>query len=99
MPGSSASSSSSSSSSGEKHTAGAFDIRYIIAALIGIYGIVLVLLGLFNATDTELQRADGMNVNLWAGLGMIVVALIFAAWAKAKPTIVPADVEGHEDSH
>ncbi|MEJ7690232.1 MAG: hypothetical protein WKF76_07255 [Nocardioidaceae bacterium] len=87
----------SSSPSGGKRTAGAFDIRCIIAALIGIYGIVLVLLGLFNATDTELKRADGMNVNLWAGLGMVVVAGLFAVWARTKHTIVPADVEGHED--
>ncbi len=102
MPSSSSSSSSSSAASspnGEKRTAGAFDIRYIIAALIGIYGIVLLLLGLFNANETELNRADGTNVNLWAGIGMIVVAAVFAAWAKAKPTIVPADVEGHKDDH
>lgn len=89
---------SSSSTGGGKRTAGAFDIRYIIAALIGIYGIVLVLLGLFNATDAELNRADGMNVNLWAGFGMIVVAALFAIWAKAKPTIVPADGESQRDN-
>lgn len=75
----------------KKRTAGAFDIRFIIAALIGTYGIVLVLLGIFNNTQAELDRADGLNINLWAGLGMIVVAAAFALWAKVKPIVVPDD--------
>ena len=60
-----------------KHTAGAFDIRTIIGGLIGIYGVVLVLMGLFNATDEELAKADGININLWAGLGMLVFGVLF----------------------
>ena len=31
-----------------KHTAGAFDIRTFIAALMGIYGVILVLAGIFG---------------------------------------------------
>ncbi|MBA2417379.1 MAG: hypothetical protein H0V59_00310 [Nocardioidaceae bacterium] len=77
----------------ERRTAGAFDIRYIIAALIGAYGVVLVVLGLINTTDSDLAKADGLNVNLWAGLGMIVAAALFALWAKMKPTVVPDDFE------
>lgn len=76
-----------------KRTAGAFDIRFIIAALIGTYGVVLVLLGIFNNTQAELDRADGLNINLWAGLGMIVVAVAFALWARIRPIIVPDDVD------
>ncbi|UPK76490.1 hypothetical protein MU582_07610 [Nocardioidaceae bacterium SCSIO 66511] len=72
-------------------TAGAFDIRLVIGALIGIYGIVLICLGLFNATDAELDKADGMNVNLWAGIGMLVVSILMALWAWLRPTVIPAD--------
>lgn len=77
----------------KRRTIGAFDIRVVIGALLGIYGIVLFFLGIFNATDAELDRADGMNVNLWAGLGMIIVAAAMGLWAWTRPIVVPADEE------
>jgi hypothetical protein len=52
-----------------------------------------VVLGLINTTDSDLAKAAGLNVNLWAGLGMIVAAAMFALWAKMKPTVVPDDFE------
>ncbi|MGH3357647.1 MAG: hypothetical protein ACRDO7_02510 [Nocardioidaceae bacterium] len=74
-----------------RRTAGAFDIRLVIGALIGVYGIVLLCLGLFNASDAELDRADGLNVNLWAGLGMVVVSAVFAVWAFTRPIVIPPE--------
>ena len=71
--------------------AGAFDIRTFIALLIGIYGIVLVLMGLFGTSDEQLAKAGGFNVNLWAGLGMVVTAVILQAWAMLRPVVVPID--------
>lgn len=81
-------------SEGATHQAGAFDIRTFIALLIGIYGVVLVVTGLVGTSDEELARADGLNINLWAGLGMVVVAAAFVAWARLRPVVVPA----HPDS-
>lgn len=69
-------------------TAGAFDVRYIVAALMGTYGVILTILGLVNTSDAELEAADGFNVNLWAGLGLLVFAAAFAAWAKLRPLVV-----------
>jgi hypothetical protein len=69
--------------------AGAFDIRNFIALLIGIYGVVLVVAGLIGPTDAQLEKADGLNVNLWAGLGMCVVAAAFLLWARLRPVAVP----------
>lgn len=83
----------SQSEPAKKGTASAFDIRFIIAALIGTYGVVLVLLGIFNNSQAELDRAGGLNINLWAGLGMIVVAAAFAVWGTVKPIVVPDDVK------
>jgi len=74
----------------QPHQAGAFDIRNFIGLLIGIFGIVLVLLGIFNSSPRQLARADGLHLNLWSGIGMIVVAACFLAWARMKPVIVPA---------
>ena len=71
--------------------AGAFDIRVFIGSLIGIYGLVLVLVGLFGTSDAQLAKSDDLNINLWAGLGMVVVAAGFLAWARLKPVIVPVD--------
>jgi hypothetical protein len=75
------------------HRAGAFDIRNFIGLLIGIYGIVLVLLGIFHNTTEELARADNLNLNLWAGIGMIVGAACFLVWARLRPVIVPTPAE------
>ncbi len=52
---------------------------------------ILTLLGIFRATDEELARGDGLNINLWAGLGMLVVGLAFGAWARWRPLVVPPD--------
>ena len=76
-----------------KHTAGAFDIRNIIGALLGIYGLLLLLASvLYSETD----NTGGINANLWAGLAMLVVGLGFMAWAKARPIVVPEHIE-HDD--
>ncbi|MGJ9411293.1 hypothetical protein ACHAAC_01165 [Aeromicrobium sp. CF4.19] len=96
--GSSGAGSTSAGSSGTRHTAGAFDIRVIIAGLIGAYGLILTGLGIFRATEEELARADGLNINLWAGLGMVAVALAFVLWSRMRPIIVPEPgPEQHQD--
>ncbi|MCW2748408.1 MAG: hypothetical protein JWP10_1550 [Nocardioidaceae bacterium] len=85
-----ATSSEEAAKSGDARRVGLFDIRFVIAGLIGLYGVIITLLGLFNASDEELARGDGLNINLWAGLGMIAVALAFAAWARWRPLVVAA---------
>ena len=70
-----------------RHNAGILDIRNIIGALIGIYGVILVLMGLFG--DKEGAKTGDVNANLWAGLVMLVVAVAFIAWARLRPVKVP----------
>jgi drug/metabolite transporter (DMT)-like permease len=84
---------SSSTGTESAHKAGAFDIRTFIALLIGIYGIVLVAMGLFSTSEEDLAKADDLNINLWAGIGMVVVAGLFQAWAMWRPVVVPDDPE------
>jgi hypothetical protein len=81
------------SSTETPHRAGAFDIRTFIALLIGVYGVVLVLAGLVGTSETELDKADGLNINLLAGVGMVVVAAAFVTWARMRPVVVPEHVE------
>lgn len=88
-----------SNPSGEtgRHTAGLLDIRNIIGSLVGVYGVILVLMGLFG--DQESDKTGGVNANLWAGLVMVVVGAVFVTWARLRPVVVPERHEQHERSH
>ena len=79
-----------------KHTAGALDIRNIIGGLIGTYGLILVLMGLFG--DKEYDKTGDVNANLWAGLAMVAFAAAFLVWARLRPTVVPDHVEKPDDT-
>jgi hypothetical protein len=72
----------------EKKKAGAFDIRVVIALLVGIYGVVLTVLGLVGSRQ-EIDKADGININLWGGIGMLVFAALFVLWSRLRPIAVP----------
>ncbi|MBF6466941.1 hypothetical protein IU427_17390 [Nocardia beijingensis] len=74
-----------------------FDIRTIVGGLLGCYAIVLVITGLVHNTEAEQAKTGGVNVNLWAGLGMGVVALAFVVWALWRPVQVPP--QSHPAEH
>lgn len=64
-----------------------FDLRWILTILFAIYGITVTLVGLLSHARTV--TASGVdvhvNVNLWTGIAMIVVAIAFAVWATVRP--------------
>lgn len=68
-----------------------FDIRLIIALLIGLYGLVLTVLGIGFTSDEEIERSAGVNINLWAGIGMLLVAAAFTLWTVLRPLRVPEE--------
>jgi hypothetical protein len=69
--------------------AGAFDIRTFIGSLIGIYGVVLVIVGLVDNSQKQLAKTDDLNINLVAGIGMILLAAFFLIWARLRPVVIP----------
>ena len=69
------------------HSAGAFDVRNVIAALIGFYGVVLVIYGLVDSGEAH-DKAGGVDANLWSGIAMVVVAAGFALWTRLRPIVV-----------
>jgi hypothetical protein len=77
-------------SSPQKTTAGAFDVRNVIAALMGFYGVVLVIVGTVDRSEETLAKAGGVNANFWAGIGMLVLAAAFALWSWLRPIVVEA---------
>ena len=66
-----------------------FDLRSVIGLLFVVYGIVLTILGIIGETEEELAKAGGLALNLWTGLVMLVVGIIFYVWAFAKPPLPP----------
>ena len=60
--------------SATRHQAGWFDIRNVIGLLMLIYGVVLILMGLFFTTDADKAKTDDINANLWTGLGILLSA-------------------------
>ncbi|MFD5867167.1 cell wall anchor protein [Corynebacterium sp. NPDC060344] len=88
-----------------KKAAGAFDVRNIIGALLGIYGIVLLIAAFL--LDPGMNPDTGLpkdaSYNTWTGLALVASAAVFLIWAKVRPIIVPADAEApaaaHDDPH
>jgi hypothetical protein len=61
-----------------------FDLRRIIGGLFLVYGTILAVLGA-GASEADIERAAGVNVNLWTGLAMLAVGALFLLWAFARP--------------
>lgn len=65
----------------------AFDIRNVIGGLLGLYGVIL--LASFGFLDPGIDASTGKpkdNIyNLYAGIAMVVVAVIFFIWARLSP--------------
>lgn len=61
-----------------------FDLRMIIGSLFVVYGVVLVVLGLFD-TPAEVAKSAGVRINLWTGIGMLALAAVFLTWVKLRP--------------
>jgi drug/metabolite transporter (DMT)-like permease len=70
-----------------RHTAGLLDIRNIIGALLGVYGVILLLAGIVG--DRGGAQTDDINANLWAGIVLLAAAAVFIAWARLRPVRVP----------
>jgi hypothetical protein len=73
---------------GAPRKAGAFDLRNLIAALIGFYGIVLVVVGLVADSGRQRARTGDVNANLWAGIVMVLVAAAFLLWSRLRPVVI-----------
>jgi len=57
-----------------------FDLRKIIGGMLSVYGVVLIIVGLLDGKK-QLDKADGIHINLWTGIGMLVVGVLFLVWS------------------
>jgi hypothetical protein len=63
-----------------------FDIRRIIGAVFLLYGAILLIVGVVGSDDVK-NKAAGINVDLWTGLGMLVVGALMVTWALTRPVV------------
>ena len=73
-----------------------FDLRYLIGGLFTLYGIMLTIAGFFTS-DADLEKAAGININLWLGIMMLLVGIFFLVWARLSPTKPPEPSAGDTD--
>ena len=61
-----------------------FDVRRVIGGLFTVYGVIVTTLGVFDSQE-EIDKAAGVHINLYAGIGMLIVGLLFLLWAFTRP--------------
>lgn len=70
-----------------KAATAAFDIRTVIAALLGIYGLVLIICSFALDPGINVDTGAPKNAadNLWVGIALAVSAVFFFTWARLRP--------------
>ena len=71
-----------------------FDLRTLIGGLFVLYGLILTVVGLLDSEE-ELAKADGIRINLWLGLSMVLLGALFLLWVRLRPLRIerPADTD------
>ncbi|WP_433366215.1 hypothetical protein ACQPZX_37310 [Actinoplanes sp. CA-142083] len=83
-------------SGSEKRAARLFDVRRVIGGLFVIYGVIVTLLGLFDS-PAEIDKAQGVRINLWMGIAMLVLGLLMLLWLRLSPPEAAPSVEKAEN--
>ncbi|MFC8512657.1 hypothetical protein [Streptomyces sp. NPDC057257] len=65
-----------------------FDLRRIIGGLFVLYGLIVGITGLVD-DQAAIDKAQGVNINLWTGLGMLLLGVFFLVWLRLRPTPPP----------
>jgi hypothetical protein len=74
-----------------------FDVRRVIGGLFVVYGVVVAVIGMVDS-PAQIAKAQGVNINLWAGLAMLVFGLLFLVWQWLRPAQAPSAADGSDHS-
>ncbi|MGY4977361.1 hypothetical protein ACWCYL_09390 [Streptomyces sp. 900105755] len=75
-----------------------FDLRRIIGGLFVLYGIIVTITGITDS-QAEIDKAQGININLWTGIGMLLLGVFFLVWLWLRPAPPPVpSVEGEKEA-
>ena len=69
-----------------------FDVRRVIGGLFVVYGVIVTLLGIFDS-QAEIDKAQGVRINLWMGLAMLALGGLFLLWLRLNPTKVAEEAQ------
>ncbi len=61
-----------------------FDLRRILGGLFLLYGIIVTIVGLVN-TSADVHQTGGIAINIWTGIAMIVLGILFFVWDRLYP--------------
>ena len=61
-----------------------FDLRRIIGGLFVVYGVIVTITGITDS-QSAIDKAQGVNINLWTGIGMLALGVFFLVWLKLRP--------------
>jgi formate-dependent nitrite reductase membrane component NrfD len=61
-----------------------FDLRMIIGVLLTVYGVILTITGALDGSS-EIAKGVGVRINLWTGLALLVIGMIFIVWDVTRP--------------
>jgi len=71
-----------------------FYIRRIIGAVFVVFAVILIVTGIVGSDEVK-NKAAGINIDLWTGLGMLVFGALMIFWALARPVAPePAQTRG-----
>jgi hypothetical protein len=61
-----------------------FDLRAVIGGMFTLYGVIVTLLGIFDS-PAQIDKAQGVRINLWMGLAMLALGLLMLLWLRLNP--------------
>ena len=61
-----------------------FDLRRILGALFLLYGVLVTLVGIIQPAE-DVAKTNGIAINLWTGIAMLVLGILFFVWDRLSP--------------
>jgi len=61
-----------------------FDLRRVLGLLFVIYGVIVTIVGIVDYSS-DIHRTEGIAINLWTGLSMLVLGILFFVWDHFSP--------------
>jgi hypothetical protein len=65
-----------------------FDVRNVIGGLFTLYGVIITIVGLLDR-PAAVHKAQGVRINLWLGLALLGLGLLFVLWRILSPPRLP----------
>src|SRR3954453_20273450 len=63
-----------------------FDIRRIIGGVFVLYAGILIVTGIVGDHAVK-NKAAGVNINLYTGIGMLIFGVLMIVWALTRPVV------------